>query len=139
MVIDVVRVEEAIRVAEAASAIEVRVGITGFFWGNADRAADHAFARLGMAGTTQRSGVLFLVVPWRRRVVVRADEGVTSHVDPSFWKGLVAAMTPHFRERRYTDGLVTAIEMLGRSLAPFLPPPGAGDRNELPDAVVKVR
>jgi uncharacterized membrane protein len=136
--LDAPRVEEAIRRAEQASAIEVRVSIAGLFWGNPQRVARKAFNRMGMAGTAGRSGILLLIVPWRRRVVVVADDGITGKIEPSFWKSVVDSVTAAFRNAHYTEGLVDAIDGLGRSLAPLFPP-RPGDINELPDAIDRGR
>ena len=123
-----------IRRAEQASNIEVRVSVARLFWGDPHRVATQAFRRLGMTGTAGRNGILLLIVPWRRKVVVVADDGITSKIETAFWKSVVETMTTAFRGDRYTDGLVEAIESLGRSLAPLFPPQ-PGDTNELPDAV----
>ena len=83
---DAARVEAAIRSAERASAIELRVSIAGLFWGDPQRLAEKAFQRLGMNATAGRNGVLLLVAPWRRRVVVLADQG---HHQPGRRRALV--------------------------------------------------
>ena len=132
--LDASRVEEAIRRAESASAIEVRVSIAGLFWGDPQRVARKAFTRLGMARTASRNGILLLIVPWRRRVVVVADDGITSKIEPAFWRGVVEAVTAAFGGDRYTEGLVDAIVSLGQSLAPLFPPQ-PGDVNELPNTI----
>ncbi len=132
--LDAPRVEEAIRRAEQVCAIEVRVSIAGLFWGDPQGVAEKAFRRLGMARTAGRNGILLLIVPWRRRVVVVADDGITSKIERPFWRGVVETVTEAFRSARYTEGLVEAIDGLGRSLAPFFPP-RPGDVNELPDTI----
>src|SRR5689334_17924365 len=86
-------VEEAIRQAERRCAVEVRVSITGLFWGPPEALARRAFQRLGMAGTRRRNGLLVLIAPWHRRVVIHADEGITARVAPALWAGTVAALT----------------------------------------------
>jgi uncharacterized membrane protein len=128
------RIEAAIRNAERASAIELRVSVAGLFWGDPRRVAQKAFQRLGMAATSGRTGILLMVVPWRRRVELVADQGITAKVDPALWSDLVDAVTAAFKAGRYTDGLVEAVDALARRLAPIFPPLPA-DVNELPDAI----
>lgn len=132
--LDLGRIEEAIARAERRAAIELRVSVAGLFWGDAERVAAQAFRRLAMHATAGRNGLLLFVAPWRRRVVVFADEGITSRVDPALWRGVVEEITADFRAGRFTEGLVAAIDRLAAVLAPHLPP-GPGGRNELPDAV----
>jgi uncharacterized membrane protein len=132
--LDLPRVEEAIRRAERASAIELRISIAGLYWGNAQRLAEKAFQRLGMAATAQRTGILLLLLPWRRRVVVVADAGITAKVGPGLWSGLVEQLTAAFKAGRYTEGLVAAVDALAQQLAPLFPP-RPGDVNELPDVI----
>ncbi len=132
--LDLRQVEAAIQRAERASAIELRISIAGLFWGDPQRLAEKAFQRLGMTATARRTGILLLIAPWRRRVVVLADEGITSKVDPSLWSSVVERLTAAFRAGRYTEGLVEAVDALTQRLAPLFPPL-PGDKNELPDAV----
>jgi uncharacterized membrane protein len=131
--LDVPAVERAVRAAEEACAIELRVSIAGLFWGRTDRVARRAFQRMGMSSTQRRNGVLLLIAPWRRKVVVFADQGITAKVETGLWSGTVATVTAAFRSGQFTDGLVTAIEGLGRALAPHFPP--LPRKNELPDTV----
>src|SRR5687768_9831913 len=111
--LDKARVEEAIRRTEAICAVELRISIAGLFFGNCEALARRAFRRLGMTATSGRNGVLVLLVPWRRKVVIHADEGITSKVNPSLWASAVATITSAFHEGRFTDGLLVALDELG--------------------------
>jgi uncharacterized membrane protein len=132
--LDAAQVEQAIARAERTAAIELRISIAGLFWGSAQRVADRAFARMGMTATRGRNGLLLFIAPWRRRVVIVADRGITEKAGAALWPAAVAAVTTAFRERRYTEGLVAAIDGLAAALAPHLPPV-PGDVNELPDRI----
>lgn len=136
--LDAAQIEAAIRAAERDSAIEVRISVAGLFWGDSRRVAEAAFRRMGMTATRGRNGVLVMLAPWRRRVVVVADEGITSKVDPALWSSVVGQVTAAFKEGRYTEGVVTAIQTLAAVLAPHFPPV-PGDTNELPDAIDRGR
>lgn len=133
--IDVVRVKAAIAAAERRTSGEVRVSASPFFWGSIRRTAEAAFERLGMAGTKDRSGILFFIVPARRKFVVLGDRGIHDKVGQEFWDGLAALLSARFREGEFTDGLVEAIEAAGKRLAEHFPHDAATDRNELPDEV----
>lgn len=131
--LDTTRIEQAIGRAEQICAIELRVSIAGPFWGDPEKLARAAFGRLGMTATRGRNGLLVFLAPWRRKVVIFADQGITSQVGADLWSGAIATIAAAFREGQFTDGLVRALEGLGRALAPHFPP--APRPNELPDHV----
>ncbi len=133
--IDTKRVEQAIAEAERQTSGEIRVSVAPFFWGNVRKAADLAFDRLGMRGTAARNGVLFFIVPARRRFVVLGDEGIHAKVGDAFWKDVVAAVAEEFRKGDFTEGLVRGITTVGRELAAHFPYDPGTDKNELPDSV----
>jgi len=132
--IDQDRVVKAIGEAENETSGEIRVSVAPFFWGRVEKAAWHAFARLGMTNTAERNGVLIFVVPSRRRFVVLGDEGIHQKVGQDFWEGVAAAMSGKFRKRDFTGGLVHGIEEIGRRLKTHFPH-RPDDVDELPDEV----
>lgn len=133
--IDVERVKAAIAAAERSASGEVRVSVAPFFWGRVRRVAEKAFVRLGMTGTKDRNGILFFIVPARKKFTVLGDEGVHSRVGQGFWDSLAGHMAEHFRKGDFTEGLVAAIEEAGRQLAAHFPCDPSTDVNELPDDV----
>lgn len=133
--IDEDAVKRAIEGAEGRSSGEVRVSVSTFFWGNVRRAAEGAFARLGMDRTEQRNGVLFFVVPSRRTFVVLGDEGIHAKVGQEFWDSVAAAMSERFKAGDFTGGLVHGITEAGGRLAEHFPNQGPRDQNELSDEV----
>jgi len=132
--IDHERIEEAIRAAERKTSGEIRVSIAPFFWGNVERAADHAFDKLKMRKTEQRNGVLFFVVPARKRFVVLGDEGIHARVGQAFWEKIASAMGADFHEGRFTDGLLRGIDAVGEELSAHFPS-NPRDIDELPNEV----
>jgi uncharacterized membrane protein len=133
--VDAARVKEAIREAERLTSGEIRVSVAPFFWGPVRRVAERAFERLGMAKTKDRNGILFFVVPARRRFVVLGDEGIHAKVGQEFWNSLAALLSEHFRKGEFTEGLVKAIIEAGAKLAEHFPFDRVADVNELPDDV----
>jgi uncharacterized membrane protein len=133
--IDVERVKAAIAAAERAASGEVRVSVAPFFWGSVRRVAEKAFVRLGMTGTKDRNGILFFIVPGRKKFAVLGDEGIHAQVSPDFWESLAGLMSGHFRNGEFTEGLVAAIEEAGRQLAAHFPCDPSTDVNELPDDI----
>jgi uncharacterized membrane protein len=133
--VDIERVKAAIAAAERAASGEIRVSVSRFFWGSVRRAAENAFVRLGMTRTKDRNGVLFFIVPVRKKFTVLGDEGIHAKVGQEFWDCLAGLMSGHFRKGEFTEGLVTAIEEAGRQLAAHFPRDRAIDINELADDV----
>ncbi len=125
----------AIAAAERRTSGEVRVSVAPLFWGDVRRAAERAFARLGMTQTARRNGVLFFIVPARRRFVVLGDEGIHAKVGQEFWDDVAAAVSERFRRGDFTEGIVDGIGRVGEQLARHFPFDAATDVNELPDDV----
>jgi uncharacterized membrane protein len=133
--IDAERVKSAVAEAERATSGEVRVSVARFFWGSVRRAAEGAFARMGMTRTKDRNGILFFIVPARKKFVVLGDAGIHAKVGQDFWDSVAGLMSRHFREGEFTEGLVEAIGEAGRQLAAHFPCDPATDVNELADDV----
>jgi uncharacterized membrane protein len=134
-VLDVARVEPAIRAAETRTSGELRVSVSPFFWGDVRRASERAFERLGMTRTRERNGVLFFIVPSRRAFVVLGDRGIHERVGDELWKGVVRAMSPCFARREFTEGVLQGLELVADVLARHFPADPARNPNELPDSV----
>ncbi len=131
--IDARRIENAIREAERRTSGEIRVSVSRFFWGDVRRVGERAFQRLGMTATRERNGILFFIVPARRRFVILGDEGIHAKVGQDFWERVAAAVSERLRKGDFTEGLVHGIETVGEQLAVYFPFDPATDANELPD------
>ena len=134
-IIDDDRVKAAIVAAEKLTSGEMRVSVSRFFWGNVQRAAHRAFIRLGMRATRDRNGILFFVVPSRRRFAIIGDQGIHQKVGQEFWEKLVAAMSEDFKAGKFNEGLIRGIAEAGRLLGLHFPYAGDKDVNELPDDI----
>lgn len=133
--VDIEKVKAAIAAAERETSGEVRVSVARFFWGSVHHAARKAFHRLGMTRTKDRNGILFFIVPARKRFVVLGDQGIHDKVGQEFWECLARLMSERFKKGEFTEGLVAAIGEAGRELAAAFPYAGAADVNELADDV----
>src|SRR5215470_20280661 len=134
-IIDREKIKRAIQAAEHQTSGEICVSVAPLFWGSIETAADKAFVRLGMTRTKERNGVLFFVVPARRKFVVLGDQGIHERVGQEFWNTVAEILSERFRLGDFTDGLVKAIERVGEQLAMHLPYDPATDKNELSDDV----
>jgi len=134
-VVDRDKIKTAIEAAEHRTSGEICVSVSRLFWGNIETAADKAFVRLGMTRTKERNGVLFFVVPSRRKFVVLGDRGIHERVGQEFWESVAAIISEKFREGDFTGGLLNGIEKVGEELATHFPYDPTTDKNELSDDV----
>jgi len=119
--IDSERIVAAIERAERSTSGLIQVSIAPHFWGSIRKAAERAFARLGIAHTPHRNGVLIFVVPARREFVILGDTAIHEKVGQEFWERVGAAMSHRIRSGNLTDGIVHGIEEAGRELAAHFP------------------
>jgi len=134
-IVDRDRIQRAIEAAEHRTSGEICVSVAPLFWGNVEKAAQKAFARLGMTRTHARNGVLFFVVPARRKFVVLGDSGIHERVGQEFWNSVASAVSEKFRDGDFTGGLVHGIERVGEQLAAYFPYDPSTDKNELSNEV----
>jgi uncharacterized membrane protein len=130
--IDRDRVRAAVETAERRTSAEIAVSIAPFFFGDVERAAHRAFAKLGIAQTTRRNGVLVFVVPARHAVVVIPDDAAAARVDHSVWTRAASTIASGFARADGTGGLVEGIAELADALRGVFPPE-PGKLDELPN------
>ena len=87
--------------------------------------------------TQHRTGVLIFVSAAERYVEVVADAGINDKVSRTVWDDAVHALVSAVKDGRPGDGFVAAIERCGVILAEHFPP-GALNRDELPDKLVEI-
>ncbi|MEO8054738.1 MAG: TPM domain-containing protein [Acidobacteriota bacterium] len=126
---------EAIRRAEAKSYGEIRVHLHRGAVKDARVEAERTFLKLGMHKTARGSACLIFIAPASRAFAVVGGTGIHEKVGDGFWLEARDATLGPFREGRFTEGIVCAVEKLGDALTLFFPRDGVSDRNELPDEV----
>lgn len=132
---DAAAIEKAIEETERETSAEIRVSISPFFWGSIEPVARRAFHRLGMTATRHRNGVLFFVVPSRRKFIVLGDEGIHQKVGQEFWEQVARAVSERFRAGDQSGGLIHGIQEVGKQLAKHFPSEPGQDKNELPNKI----
>ena len=131
------RIIQAIRAAEGATTGEIRIAVAPFFIGSIERRSERAFRRLGMSRTRLHNGVLIFVAPSRRRFRILGDSAIHACVGQAHWDQVAAELGECFAAGRYTEGLVAAVEAVGRELARHFPPPAGDNPDELPDEIAR--
>jgi uncharacterized membrane protein len=127
-------IRQAILNAELDTSGEIRVHIETTCKGDVlDRAA-YIFDKIGMQKTERRNGVLFYVAIKNRRFAVIGDKAINAAVPENFWDDTKNILLNHFREERFTEGLIEGIVLVGKKLKKHFPHQ-TEDMNELPDDV----
>ncbi len=95
------------------------------------------FLARGLQHTERRTGVLIFVSAAERHAEVLADAGIAQKVGPEVWELAVQLLIAGIRDGKPADGFVAAIEHCAAVLAQNFPP-GAINRDELPNAIVEL-
>jgi uncharacterized membrane protein len=131
------RIVHAIRNAESKTSGQIRVFVQR---GKVDVdplvAAQKKFHRLAMHKTTERNAVLIFVAPRAHKFAVVGDKAIHEKCGEAFWQQLVERMREHFRNEKFTDALVEAIEEAGKALASHFPRTSTSS-GQLPDEVIE--
>jgi len=127
-------IRQAIMNAELDTSGEIRVHIENTC---KDEVMDRAlviFKKLGMEKTSSRNGVLIYLAVKNRKFAIIGDEGIHAAVTENFWDNIKNKMLNHFRENRFTEGLIEAIGETGTQLKKYFPHK-TDDVNELSDEI----
>jgi putative membrane protein len=95
------------------------------------------FFAQGLQHTEHRTGVLIFACAAERYAEIVADAGINAKVTPEVWRKAIDVLTTAIKEGRPGDGFIAAIEQCGAVLAEHFPP-GALDRDELPNKLVEI-
>ena len=131
------RIVAAIREAESKTSGEIRVLVQrGKLKSDPLVAAQKKFHRLGMHKTRERNAVLIFVVPRVHKLAVVGDNAIHERCGDEFWQRIVETMRVHFRNEKFSDALIDAVNEVGKVLAAHFPRTSAS-ANELPDDVIE--
>ena len=87
--------------------------------------------------TLGRTGILIYLSTDEHMAEIVADEAIHGKIDQSLWGEAMGKLVGAAREGRLTDGMVAAIEDVGRLLASHFPREES-DVNELPDRLIEL-
>jgi uncharacterized membrane protein len=129
-----IQIHDAIKEAEGETSGEIRVHLETKLSGNVlDRAA-WIFKRLKMHETENRKGGRFYFPVQNKEFAIIGDGGINSKVSDDFWDKIKNTLQNHFRNGKYTEGLIEGVLMAGMQLKEHFPH-DKNDKNELPDEI----
>jgi uncharacterized membrane protein len=128
------RVHAAIQAAEQGTSGDIVVFITHKRISDPLATANHEFRKLGLETATNKDSFLLFVAPQSQKFAVVGGTALHEKVGQAWWDHLSALLTSHFKEGRYTDGLIAAIEQAGQKLKQHFPA-SATDRTGQQDIV----
>lgn len=135
-------IEDAIRASEKSHDGELRFAVEAglhplpLLRGQTARQRAHeVFSGLRVWDTEHNSGVLIYVQLVDRRIEIVADRGIAARVPQHEWDAICRRLEAAFKEKRFEQGALKAIEAITALLARHFPPRGA-ESNELPDRPV---
>ncbi len=129
-----IQIRDAIQEAEAETSGEIRVHLETKVSGNVlDRAA-WIFKRIKMHETENRNGILFYFAVRNKEFAIIGDGGINSKVSDYFWDNIRSVLQKHFRNGKYSQGLIEGILMAGMQLKEHFPHE-KDDKNELSDEI----
>lgn len=133
-------IEAAIARLEAQSSAELRVyierkmpqsakGLSGM-----ERALQ-VFDELAMTQTALQNAVLIYIGYQDHQCAIVGDKGIHQYVEANYWQQQCQLMIEHFKQKRYTQGIVDTIEQIANKLAAHFPIQ-PDDQNELDNEVI---
>lgn len=87
--------------------------------------------------TVGRTGVLVYLSMAEHRAEIVADEAITRVTTPETWGEAMAALLVEVKAGRPADGIVAAVEQVGKILAEHFPR-SSMDTNEIPDKLIEL-
>jgi uncharacterized membrane protein len=128
------RVHRAIQSAEEGTSGDIVVHISRRKVEDPLAAANYEFQKLRLKTGTDKNSLLIFLAPKSQKFAVVGGTALHAKVGQAWWDELVALLTRHFKEGRFTDGLVATIEHAGRALKSHFPS-SAPDRTGQRDIV----
>ena len=138
---DLQRIADTIARIESATSGEIRVCVRQKRFLGEGKLSLHdlmlkEFYRLGMDRTKDRTGVLILLLLDEKKFEIIGDEGIDKKIPEGTWDRIAESMSAHFREGKFAEGILHAIDEVGNDLKKHFPR-RSDDRNELSNDVVE--
>jgi uncharacterized membrane protein len=127
-------ITEAVQLAEKQTSGEIRVHLEKKARENFMGHAQHVFEEIGMTQTEKRNGVLIFIGIKSRQFAILGDQGINEVVPKDFWDEIKESMLLDFKQDRFADGVLKAIEKTGEKLKTYFPYQKE-DSNEIRDCI----
>jgi len=128
------QIRDAIARAELNTSGEIRLHVDNRCRIDVLDCAAGWFKTLKMHETELRNGVLFYLAVKDRKFAIIGDAGINAVTPENFWDNIKEEMLAHFKEDKFTEGLIRGIDMAGEQLQAHFPFQ-SDDKNELPDEI----
>jgi uncharacterized membrane protein len=115
------RIHQAIHSAEEGTSGDIVLFITHRRVTDPLAAANEQFRKLHLETATDKNSLLIFLAPKTQKFAVVGGTAFHDKVGQAWWDELIALLSRHFKEKRYTDGLAAAIEETGRALKLHFP------------------
>jgi uncharacterized membrane protein len=127
-------ITSAISLAEQETSGEIRVHLESTCNKDSVDRAIEVFNLLKMDQTLLKNGVLIYVAIKDRKLAIIGDTGINEVVPSDFWDSTRDLLVTHFKDGKYVEGLVNAIEEAGKVLKQYFPFK-SDDQNELSNEI----
>jgi uncharacterized membrane protein len=94
------------------------------------------FYNLGMEKTRDKTGVLIFLLLSERVFHIAADEGIHAKVSEGTWDVIAEKMSHHFKQGKFFDGIVDAINKVASELSKYFPRK-PDDTDELSNEIIE--
>ena len=109
------KIRSAVLAAEKLTSGEIRVYIEDHSKSDLMDRAAFVFAEMQMHKTDQRNGVLIYIAFADHKFAVIGDAGIHALVGQDFWNSVKELMQEHFKEHKFTEGIVETLKADGFS------------------------
>ena len=129
-------VVQAILEAEKNTSGEIRVHMEAHTRLEILDRAKEVFHLLKMDNTKAENGVLLYIAVNDRKFAIYGDKGIDKVVPDNFWETTKEAISTHFKEGKFKDGIINGVLKAGKQLEAHFPWIH-GDTNELSNEISK--
>ncbi len=119
--VDHSRIHQKIRSAEEGTSGDIVLFITHRRVNDPLAAANEEFRKLHLETATDKNSLLIFLAPKTQKFAMVGGTAFHEKVGQVWWDDLILLLSRHFKEDRYTDGLVAAIEEAGHALKTHFP------------------
>ena len=126
---------QAIKKAELKTSGEVKVHIEEYCPKEVMEQAKDVFHQLKMHELPDKDGVLIYVAVSDHKICIIGDKNIDDKVGVNFWNETVFQMSESFKKELFDEGVIQAVNEIGRKLQDYFPYDSKTDKNNLNDDI----